>query len=157
MGAYELGPLLGSGTVGAVYRARHRETGQTAVIKLLQAESAAEPEVQRRFVREVAIAEKLDHPNIVRHYDCGLCDDQIYFAMELVECGTLKDVLRRRGTLAWREAVAVAIQVCDALGARPQARHHSPRFEAGQLVPGGRRQGENRRFRPGPRPAFAPA
>jgi eukaryotic-like serine/threonine-protein kinase len=115
VGAYELGPLLGSGTVGAVYRARNRETGQPAVIKLLQAQSAAEPELQLRFVREVAIAEKLDHPNIVRHYDCGLCDDQIYFAMELVECGTLKDVLRRRGTLGWREAVAVAIQVCDAL------------------------------------------
>ncbi len=115
VGAYELGPLLGAGTVGAVYRARHRETGQAAVVKLLQAETAAEPEVQRRFVREVAIAEKLDHPNIVRHYDCGLCDDRIYFAMELVECGTLKDVLKRRGTLTWREAVAVAIQVCDAL------------------------------------------
>jgi serine/threonine protein kinase len=115
LGAYELGPLLGAGTVGAVYRARHRETGEAAVIKLLQAEAAAEPEVQRRFVREVAIAEKLNHPNIVRHYDCGLCDDQIYFAMELVECGTLKDVLRRRGTLSWREAVAVAVQVCDAL------------------------------------------
>jgi serine/threonine protein kinase len=116
VGAYELGSLLGSGTVGAVYRARHRETGRAAVVKLLQAESAAEPEVQRRFVREVAIAEKLDHPNIVRHYDCGLCEDQIYYAMELVECGTLKDVLRRRGTLSWREAVAVGIQVCDALG-----------------------------------------
>jgi eukaryotic-like serine/threonine-protein kinase len=115
VGAYELGSLLGSGTVGAVYRARHRETGQAAVVKLLQAQTAAEPEVQKRFVREVAIAEKLDHPNIVRHYDCGLCDDRIYFAMELVECGTLKDVLRRRGTLSWREAVACAIQVCDAL------------------------------------------
>jgi serine/threonine protein kinase len=115
VGVYELGPLLGSGTVGTVYLARHRETGQAAVVKLLQAETAGEPEVQQRFVREVAIAEKLDHPNIVRHYDCGLCDDRIYFAMELVECGTLKEVLRRRGTLTWREAVAVAVQVCDAL------------------------------------------
>jgi serine/threonine-protein kinase len=72
VGAYELGPLLGTGTVGEVYRACHRETGVSAVVKLLQAETACEPDVQRRFVREVAIAEKLDHPNIVRHYDCGL-------------------------------------------------------------------------------------
>jgi serine/threonine protein kinase len=115
VGEYELGSLLGTGTVGEVYRARHRQTGQAAVVKFLRAESSIEPEVQRRFVREVAIAEKLDHPNIVRHYDCGLCDDQIYFAMELVECGTLKDVLKRRGTLTWREAVACAIQVCEAL------------------------------------------
>ena len=115
IGEFELGELLGTGTVGNAYRARHRESGQPAVIKLLQTHAAFEPEVQRRFVREVAIAEKLNHPNIVRHYDCGLCDDQIYFAMELVECGTLKDVLRRRGRLPWREAVECAIQVCDAL------------------------------------------
>lgn len=115
VGAYELGPLLGSGTVGEVYLARHRGTGQAAVVKLLQSELADEPEVQRRFVREVAIAERLVHPNIVRHYDSGLAEDRIYFAMELVECGTLKEVLRRRGTLSWREAVACAIQVCDAL------------------------------------------
>jgi serine/threonine protein kinase len=115
VGAYEMGPLLGTGTVGEVYRARHRETGQPAVVKLLLPEAAGEPEVQRRFVREVAISERLDHPNIVRHYDCGLYNDRIYFAMELVECGTLKQVLRRRGALAWREAVATAIQVCGAL------------------------------------------
>lgn len=35
--------------------------------------------------------------------------------MELVECGTLKSVLKKRGSLTWREAVACAIQVCEAL------------------------------------------
>jgi serine/threonine protein kinase len=116
VGAYELGPLLATGTVGEVYRARHRETGAPAVVKFLQAATAREPELQRRFVREVAIAEKLNHPNIVRHFDCGLHDDRIYFAMELVECGTLKDVLHERGRLPWREAAECAIQVCAALG-----------------------------------------
>jgi serine/threonine protein kinase len=115
VGAYELGPLLATGTVGEVYRARHRETGAVAVVKFLQAETAREPELQRRFVREVAIAEKLDHPNIVRHYDCGLHNDRIYFAMELVECGTLKDVLQQRGRLPWREVAECAVQVCAAL------------------------------------------
>jgi serine/threonine protein kinase len=115
VGAYELGALLGSGTVGDVYRARHRDTGSPAVVKFLQARTAREPEVQRRFVREVSIAQKLDHPNIVRHYDCGLHEDQIYFAMELVDSGTLKDVLIRRGTLPWREVAECAIQICSAL------------------------------------------
>jgi serine/threonine protein kinase len=116
VGAYELGPLLATGTVGEVYRARHRETGAPAVVKFLQAATAREPELQRRFVREVAIAEKLNHPNIVRHFDCGLHDDRIYFAMELVECGTLKDVLQQRGRLPWREATECAVQICAALG-----------------------------------------
>ena len=115
VGDYELGALMGSGTVGDVYRARHLATGAPAVVKLLQSATAREPEVQRRFVREVAIAEKLDHPNIVRHYDCGVHDDQIYFAMELVDGGTLKDVMNQRGTIPWREAVECAIQVCSAL------------------------------------------
>jgi eukaryotic-like serine/threonine-protein kinase len=115
VGAYEIGALLGAGTVGEVYRARHRDTGAPAVVKFLQANIAGDPEVQRRFVREVAIAERLDHPNIVRHYDCGLHEDQIYFAMELVDCGTLKDVLSRRDKLPWREAAECAIQICAAL------------------------------------------
>jgi serine/threonine protein kinase len=115
VGDYELGELLGSGTVGDAYRARHRESGQQAVIKLLQSHAATEPEMQQRFVREVAIAERLNHPNIVRHYDCGLADDRIYFAMELVNCGTLKDVLRHRETLPWREVVDCGIQICAAL------------------------------------------
>ena len=115
VGAYELGSLVGTGTVGSAYRARHLETGQPAVVKFLLDDVAKEPEVQRRFVREVAVAEKLNHPNIVRHYDAGLHEDRIYFAMELVDSGTLKDVLRQRGILPWREAVEVAIQICAAL------------------------------------------
>ena len=115
VGAYEVGALLGSGTVGEVYRARHCQTGAPAVVKFLHDEANREPEVQRRFVREVAIAEKLNHPNIVRHYDCGLDNDRIFFAMELVDCGTLKDMLKRRRTLPWREVVEIAIQICEAL------------------------------------------
>ncbi len=115
VGEFELGEHLASGTVGDVYHAWHRGTGQTAVIKFLQSHAESEPDLQRRFVREVAIVERLNHPNIVRHYDCGLADDRIYFAMELVDCGTLKEVLRQRGKLPWREAVECAMQICAAL------------------------------------------
>jgi serine/threonine protein kinase len=58
----------------------------------------------------------LNHPNLVRRFDCGLDDDRIYFVMELVECGTLKDVLQQRGRLPWREAAECAVQICAALG-----------------------------------------
>jgi serine/threonine protein kinase len=115
VGDFELGELLASGTVGDVYRARHVESGRPAVIKFLQSHAIAEPDLQRRFVREVAIVQKLHHPNIVQHYDCGLVEDRIFFAMELVECGTLRDVLRQRGRLPWREAVECAILICAAL------------------------------------------
>jgi serine/threonine protein kinase len=115
VGEYEIGQFLAAGTVGNVFQARHRPTGRPAVVKFLQPDTARAPEVQRRFVREVAVAEKLNHPNIVRHYDCGIADDQIYFAMELVDCGTLKEILLRRTKLPWREAVECAVQVAAAL------------------------------------------
>jgi serine/threonine protein kinase len=115
VGDYLVGEFLAAGTVGNVFAARHRETGQRAVVKFLQPDSSRTPEVQRRFVREVAVAQKLCHPNIVRHYDCGLADDQIYFAMEFVDSGTLKEVLLKRAKLPWREAVECAIQVAAAL------------------------------------------
>jgi len=115
VGDFELGEHLASGTVGDVYHARHRASGQKAVVKFLQSHAASEPDLQRRFVREVSIVERLNHPNIVRHFDCGLADDRIFFAMEMVECGTLKDVLRQRGRLPWREAVECAMQICAAL------------------------------------------
>lgn len=115
VGDFELGEHFASGTVGDVYYARHRTTGQRAVVKFLQSHAESEPDLQRRFVREVAILERLNHPNIVRHYDCGLAEDRIYFAMELVDCGTLREVLRKRGKLPWREAVECAMQICAAL------------------------------------------
>lgn len=115
VGDFELGEHLASGTVGEVYRARHRETGRPAVVKFLQGHAESEPDLLRRFVREVAILERLNHPNIVRHYDCGLAEDRIYFAMELVECGTLREVLQHRRKLPWGEAVECAMQICAAL------------------------------------------
>lgn len=115
VGDFDLGEHLASGTVGEVYLATHRATGQRAVVKFLQSHAESEPDLQRRFVREVAILERLNHPNIVRHYDCGLADDRIFFAMELVDCGTLREVLRKRGKLPWREAAECAMQICAAL------------------------------------------
>lgn len=115
VGDFELGEYLASGTVGEVFLARHRETGQRAVVKFLQSHAESEPELQRRFVREVSILQRLNHSNIVRLYDCGLAEDRIYFVMEFVDCGTLRDVLRKRGRLPWREAAECAVQICAAL------------------------------------------
>ncbi len=112
---YILGICLGEGAFGAVYEATHRETGQRVALKFLHGTKELEPEVQNRFVREVAMLAKLNHQNIVRHYEAGLHDGSIYCAMELVECGSLKEVLQRRKELPWREAVEVALQLCQAL------------------------------------------
>ncbi len=115
VGPYVLGRCLGRGGFGAVFEAHHQDTKQRVAIKILHGTKELEPEVQRRFVREVVLLKKLDHKNIVRVYEAGLHEGSIYCAMELVECGTLKDVLYSRYRLPWREAAEVTAQVCHAL------------------------------------------
>ncbi|TWT36491.1 Serine/threonine-protein kinase PrkC [Posidoniimonas corsicana] len=115
IGDYELLDRLGEGAAGVAYHARHVETDQRVALKLLVDSVACEEEMQQRFVREATVAQKLDHPGIVHFHDCGIHDGQIYFAMELVDSGTLDDVLADGGSLPWREACEVAAQTCDAL------------------------------------------
>lgn len=115
IGPYLLGECLGTGGFGAVYAGTHQETGQRVAIKFLHDTQGLEPEVQSRFVREVALLERFDHENIVRMVDSDLHEGRVYCAMELVECGSLKEVLVARHQLPWREATEVALQVCDAL------------------------------------------
>lgn len=114
-GPYMLGTRLGEGAFGAVYEATHQETGQRVALKFLHGSKQLEPEVQNRFVREVALLDQLDNENIVQHYEAGLHEGNIYCAMELVECGSLKEVLVERGELPWEEAVEVTLQLCRAL------------------------------------------
>lgn len=115
VGPYVLGQCLGRGGFGAVYEAHHQDTKQRVALKILHGTKELEPEVQRRFVREVSLLKKLDHKNIVRVYEAGLHEGSIYCAMELVQCGTLKEVLNSRYLLPWREAAEVTAQVCRAL------------------------------------------
>lgn len=115
IGPYLLGECLGSGGFGAVYEGTHQETGQRVAIKFLHDTKGMEPEAQNRFVREVALLQRLDHENIVQLYEAGLHENKIYCAMELVECGSLKEVLIDKHQLPWREATEVALQVCYAL------------------------------------------
>ena len=115
IGPYLLGECLGTGGFGAVYEGTHQETGQRVAIKFLHDTKGMEPEAQNRFVREVALLQRLDHENVVQLYEAGLHEDRIYCAMELVECGSLKEVLIDKHQLPWREATEVALQVCYAL------------------------------------------
>lgn len=115
IGPYMLGISLGEGGFGAVYEGTHRDTGRRVAIKFLHGTKQLQPEVQNRFVREVALLKTLDHENIVQHFEAGLHEGSIYCAMELVECGSLKEVLQARDCLPWREAAEVALQLCRAL------------------------------------------
>lgn len=115
IGDYEIREALGQGAAGVVYRAVHRKTGEPVALKLLHARTNEDADLQRRFVREATVLEKLRHPNIVRHCECGIHSDRFFLAMELVGSRTLKDVLVENGPMPWRAAAETAVQVCQAL------------------------------------------
>ncbi|QDT36293.1 serine/threonine-protein kinase [Stratiformator vulcanicus] len=117
VGPYELLSELGVGGAGEVYKGRHVETGNEAAIKVLLPQHAENEDVFRRFVREIGIAERLDDPHLVKHLDCSLHGDVLYYAMELVPWGSLRDILIQRDRLPWKEAVESAEHISSALAA----------------------------------------
>ncbi len=112
---FELGETLGVGTVGTIYRARDRENDREVAVKLLLPAVSDDELIKARFGREMMILEQLSHLNIVQCYGGGRVENQLFYAMELVEGGTLKEVLQQTGRLSWREAATCAVQICSAL------------------------------------------
>lgn len=96
LGAYQLDELLGSGAMGSVYRAHHRDLRRPSAIKVLHPHLAVDEGFVRRFKLEAEVAAGLDHPNIVRIYDVGRTRHTHYIAMQLVE-GTALDIILRDG------------------------------------------------------------
>src|SRR5262249_61392278 len=90
---YEVEAMLGSGGVGVVYRARQRALDRPVAIKMLLAGPFASSQELGRFRRETAALACLRHPNIVQVFDAGDVEGRPYFAMELVEGGSLAQKL----------------------------------------------------------------
>jgi len=112
--SYELGPLLGAGGMGEVYRAKDVRLGRPVAIKVLRPESAGSPERLARFEQEARTASALNHPNVITIYDIGRVDDTPYIAMELVEGKTLRELLEL-GSLPVPQLLHYATQVAEAL------------------------------------------
>lgn len=111
---FELTEKIGEGGMGVVYRARYVVNDRAVAVKILPADVTDET-LLGRFEREVEILKTLRHPNIV-HCFGGSCENQRrYYAMELVEGGTLDDMLKKRGRLPWELVVEYAKQMCSAL------------------------------------------
>ncbi len=89
LGQYELRDLLGSGGMGAVYRAHQAALGRDVAVKVLPPSLAGQEEYLQRFTREARIAASLEHPHIVPVYDYGSQDGITFVVMRLLEDGTL--------------------------------------------------------------------
>lgn len=113
--SFQLGETLGVGTVGTIRRAVDKATRQDVALKILQPAVSQDETIRLRFEREIEVLHKLDHPNIVACYDHGIDDQRLFYSMEVVEGGTLKELLKKRGKLRIEEAIECGWQLCSAL------------------------------------------
>lgn len=119
-GKYRLRSLLGKGGMGIVYRAEQLDVeGQPlreVALKMIQLEFSRDPNISRRFLREVRVAASLRSPTALIVHDSGLTQEgQLYFAMELVRGPTLREILQREKVLPVERVVSIIGQVCEAL------------------------------------------
>lgn len=112
---YEILSEIGNGGMARVYRAKDRYLQRIVAIKVLKDEFREDSEFLKRFDTEAQAAASLTHPNIVQIYDVGRDNNRYYIVMEYVDGITLKEYIANKGSLDWREAVDISIQICSAL------------------------------------------
>jgi eukaryotic-like serine/threonine-protein kinase len=93
--------------MAVVHRAHDEVLDRTVAVKLLHTHLASDPAFLERFRREARAAAGLNHPNVVAVHDWGESNDGAYLVLQLVDGPSLREVLRTRGRLGPREALAV--------------------------------------------------
>ena len=115
-GRYRIEGLLGSGSMGAVYRARQLNIGREVAVKILRQDRNADETTHARFKREAELIAKLSSPHTVTAFDSGLtADGEPYIVMELLRGESLGQRLARLRRIEVTEAIDIAIQVLRSL------------------------------------------
>lgn len=111
---YEVGRELGRGGMACVYLARDIKHGRYVAIKVIRPELSVSL-AHERFLREIEIAARLRHPNIVPVYDSGEVDGKLFFVMPYEEGPSLGDRIEREGALPPAEGLGILRDVGRAL------------------------------------------
>ncbi len=111
---YAIEREAGAGGMATVYLARDLKHGRAVAIKVLRPELAASVGTDR-FLREIEMAARLQHPHILPVYDSGAADGFLYYVMPFVEGESLRDRLAREHQLPVDEAVRLTREAASAL------------------------------------------
>ena len=116
-GRYEVLSVLGHGGMGVVYKAQDRILDEPVALKVLRPEVAPTQELAARFHSEIKLARKVRHRNVCAIHEYGEDGPLRYIAMEFIEGGNLRELVRERGPFPPEDAYDVVLQVLDGLGA----------------------------------------
>jgi eukaryotic-like serine/threonine-protein kinase len=116
LGAYQIIGSLGAGGMGEVYKARDTRLDRVVAIKVVTTAHAVDPGSRLRFEQEARTIAALNHPHICTIHDVGRSGETDYLVMEFLEGETLADRIKRGG-VTLPEALALAVQIGDALTA----------------------------------------
>jgi tetratricopeptide (TPR) repeat protein len=108
---YRIGPPLGRGGMGVVYRAHDLLLDRPVAVKVIGDDALADDPGRERWLREARASARLQHPHVVAVFDAGIVGQRAFIVMELVEGATLREV----GPGPLPEVLLVARQLCSAL------------------------------------------
>jgi tRNA A-37 threonylcarbamoyl transferase component Bud32 len=116
-GRLQVGPLLGKGSSGNVYRAHDPALRKDVALKLLRTERSTRDGAEERFLTEARRLARVHHENVVVVHGADRHAGQAGMWTDLIEGRTLEDQIRSQGNLNAREASVVGQHLCRALAA----------------------------------------
>src|SRR5438874_2139812 len=115
---FELRETLGTGGMGTVYKARDTQLDRDVALKLLRKDLG--PEYANQLQQEARITASVNHPHVVQVFSFGRDHDQYYLVMELVDRGTLDDLIAEQKKLPEGDVLRAGIEVTRGLRAAYQ-------------------------------------
>lgn len=114
---FELVETLGVGGMGSVYKARDSRLDRFVALKLLHKELSANPAEAALLEKEARLTAAVNHPNVVQVYSAGHAHGQIYLVMELVDHGSLDDLMAKHPRLPEAQVLRTGIEAARGLQA----------------------------------------
>ena len=108
---------LGAGGMGTVYKARDTQLERFVALKLLHKDVSGEADHDTQLQKEARIAASVNHPNVVQIFSLGMDHGQFYVVMELIDHGSLDDLIESQGRMPEHQVLDIAIQIARGLRA----------------------------------------
>ena len=112
---YQIIRTIGEGGMANVYLAYDTILDRNVAVKILRGDLASDEKFIKKFEREAISASSLSHPNIVEIYDVGEDDGNHFIVMEFIDGKTLKNLIKKRGSLTLPEVIDIMLQLTSAI------------------------------------------